>query len=228
MGNDLTIRKRFKTNKVKTAKNRKISSTRWLERQLNDPFVLEAKNRGYRSRAAFKIIEIDNKFKIFRKGHRILDLGSAPGGWSQIAGERSGSNNILAIDISEMEPLAGVKFVQQDFLAPDAEKIILESSDNKKYNIVMSDMAANTTGDKKTDHLRTLALAEGAFNFAIKVLVDNGTFVCKIFQGGTEKDLMEKLKKCFDSVKHFKPNSSRKDSVEMYVVASGFHQKYFF
>lgn len=218
----ITINKRYKTERVKTAKNRKISSTRWLQRQLNDPFVLEAKNRGYRSRASFKIIEINDKFKIFKKGYKVLDLGSAPGGWSQIAVDKVGYGNVLAVDILNMDPINGVKFIQQDFLAPEAENRILKEMNNEKYDVVISDMAANTTGDKKLDHLRTMNLVESALFFAKKVLKENGNFVAKVFQGGTEKDLLNELNKSFNVVKHFKPESSRKDSVEMYVVALGF------
>ena len=218
----ITINKRYKTERVKTAKNRKISSTRWLQRQLNDPFVLEAKNRGYRSRASFKIIEINDKFKIFKKGYKVLDLGSAPGGWSQIAVDKVGYNNVLAVDILNMDPISGVKFIQQDFLAPEAENRILKEMNGEKYDVVMSDMAANTIGDKKLDHLRTMNLVESALFFAKKVLKENGVFVAKVFQGGTEKELLDDLNKSFKTVKHFKPESSRKDSVEMYVVALGF------
>ena len=219
---DINIKKRFKTEKVKTAKNRKISSTRWLQRQLNDPYVQEAKNRGYRSRAAFKILEIDDKFKLFKKGYKVLDLGSAPGGWSQVISEKVGANNILAVDILEMDPLHNVTFIQQDFLAPEAPEIILSHMNNEKYDVVMSDMAANTTGDKKLDHLRTMGLVENALDFSLKVLKTGGSFVAKIFQGGAEKELLDRLKQNFDIVKHFKPKSSRKDSVEMYVVAKNF------
>ncbi len=214
--------KRFKTEKVKTAKNRKISSTRWLQRQLNDPFVISAKENGYRCRAAFKILEIDNKFKIFKKGQKVLDLGSAPGGWSQIIVEKVGMNNIVAVDILDMSPIPGVKFIKQDFLTNNAGDIIKGESSVSKFDVVMSDMAANTTGDKKTDHIRTLNLVEQALDFSITVLRPGGIFISKIFQGGAEKDLFDKLKKNFSMVKHFKPKSSRQNSVEMYLVAMGF------
>ena len=221
---NIKIINRFKTERVKTAKNRKISSTRWLQRQLNDPFVLEAKNRGYRARSAFKILEIDEKFKIFKRGYKVLDLGSAPGGWSQVISEKVGSNNVLAVDILDMNPIAGVKFIKQDFLAPNAQEVIMNSMDGGAggYDVVVSDMAANTTGDRKLDHLRTINLVENALDFALKVLKPNGSFVSKIFMGGAEKELMDKLKVNFKKVKHFKPKSSRSDSVEMYVVAVGF------
>lgn len=218
----INISKRFKTERVKKARFMKKSSVRWVNRQINDPFVIEAQKRGYRSRASFKILEINEKFKLFKKGYKVLDLGSAPGGWSQVIVDIVGDNNVLAVDILEMEEIGGVKFIQQDFLSNDAEQIILEQMNGQKYNCVISDMAANTTGDRQTDHLRTTTLIESAFDFAIKVLKIDGSFVGKVFQGGTEKELFEKMKKYFSNVKHFKPESSRKDSVEMYVIAMGF------
>ena len=207
---------------IKTARRRKVSSTRLLERQLNDPFVALAKQKGYRSRASFKILEIDNKFKIFKKNYKVLDLGSAPGGWSQVISQKVGKDNILAVDILDMQPLTGVKFIKQDFLAPEAEQIILNEIGGEKYNVVMSDMAANTTGNKNIDHIRTSALVEEAYNFALKVLKEDGTFIAKVFQGGTEPELFKNMKQNFKTVKHFKPESSRKESVEIYVVAQGF------
>lgn len=207
---------------IKTAKGRKVSSTRWLERQLNDPFVALAKQKGYRSRASFKIMEIDDKFKIFKKGYKVLDLGSAPGGWSQVVSSKVGRDNILAVDILNMQQLSGVKFIQQDFLAPEAEKRILDEMDGEKYDVVMSDMAANTTGNKDIDHIRTSALVEEAFNFSLKVLKEGGSFIAKVFQGGTEPQLFKQMKQKFKTVKHFKPESSRKESVEMYVIAQGY------
>ena len=207
---------------IKTARRRKVSSTRWLERQLNDPFVALAKQKGYRSRASFKILEIDNKFKIFKKNYKVLDLGSAPGGWSQVISQKVGKDNILAVDILDMQPLTGVNFIKQDFLAPEAEQIILNEIGGEKYNVVMSDMAANTTGNKNIDHIRTSALVEEAYNFALKVLKEDGTFIAKVFQGGTEPELFKNMKQNFKTVKHFKPKSSRKESVEIYVVAQGF------
>lgn len=210
---------------IKTARRRKVSSTRWLERQLNDPFVALAKQKGYRSRASFKILEIDNKFKIFKKNYKVLDLGSAPGGWSQVISQKVGKDNILAVDILDMQPLTGVKFIKQDFLAPEAEQIILNEIGGEKYNVVMSDMAANTTGNKNIDHIRTSALVEEAYNFALKVLKEDGTFIAKVFQGGTEPELFKNMKQNFKTVKHFKPESSRKESVEIYVVAQGFKKQ---
>ena len=214
--------KRTKTEKVKTAKNRKISSTKWLQRQLNDPYVILAKDNGYRCRAAFKILEIDDKFKIFKKGLKVLDLGSAPGGWSQVVVKKVGKNNVIAVDILDMDLIPGVKFIKQDFLADNATDIIKKESNFSKFDVVMSDMAANTTGDKKTDHIRTLNLVEQALDFSLTILKPNGVFISKVFQGGTEKSLFDKLKNNFSVVKHFKPKSSRQDSVEMYVVAMGF------
>ena len=207
---------------IKTAKGRKVSSTKWLERQLNDPYVALSKQKGYRSRASFKIIEINNKFKIFKKGQKVLDLGSAPGGWSQVISNIVGDNNILAVDILDMKPLKNVKFIQQDFLAPEAEIRILNEIGGEKYDVVMSDMAANTTGNKSIDHIRTSTLVEEAFNLSLKVLKEGGTFIAKVFQGGTEPELFAKMKESFRNVKHFKPDSSRKESVEMYVVAQGY------
>lgn len=206
---------------IKTAKRRKASSVKWLERQLNDPYVALAKQKGYRCRAAFKIIEIDEKFKIFKKGQKVLDLGCAPGGWSQVISSKVGTNNILALDILPVQPLAGVKTIQQDFLEKDAEKIILKEMKGEKYDVVMSDMAANTTGNKSIDHIRTSALVEEAFNFSLKILKTGGTFIAKVFQGGTEPELFQRMKENFTKVRHFKPNSSRKESVEMYVIAQG-------
>lgn len=219
------ITQRFKVERVKKARKLKKSSVQWLNRQLNDPYVREAQERGYRSRASFKILEINEKFKLFKKGNKVLDLGSAPGGWSQMLVDIVGENNILAVDILPMEEIAGVKFIQKDFLAEDATKVILEQMNGQKYDAVISDMAANTTGDKKTDHLRTSLLVESALDFALTVLKEGGCFVAKVFQGGVEKEIFDKLRQNFEIVKHFKPNSSRKDSVEIYVVAMNFKKK---
>lgn len=219
------ITQRFKVERVKKARKLKKSSVQWLNRQLNDPYVREAQERGYRSRASFKILEINEKFKLFKKGNKVLDLGSAPGGWSQMLVDIVGENNILAVDVLPMEEIAGVKFIQKDFLAKDATKVILEQMNGQKYDAVISDMAANTTGDKKTDHLRTSLLVESALDFALTVLKEGGCFVAKVFQGGVEKEIFDKLRQNFEIVKHFKPNSSRKDSVEIYVVAMNFKKK---
>lgn len=219
---DPRSRSRGKRIKVKSAKGRKISSTRWLERQLNDPYVAEAQRLGYRSRAAFKIIDIDKKFHLFKKANRIVDLGAAPGGWSQIAGKmKKPSGYVVGLDILEMEPMEGATFVQMDFLAPDAEQVLFDLMGGPA-DLVMSDMAANATGHRQTDHIRTLALCEAAADFAIKTLVSGGNFVAKVFRGGTEGKLLDRLKKNFESVKHFKPDSSRPESVELFVVALNF------
>jgi len=210
--------------KVRTAKGRKISSKNWLERQLNDPYVKKAQQMGVRGRAYFKIEEIDAKFHIIKKGETIIDLGCAPGGWCEYAVKRAGF--VLGVDILETKPIEGVTLIQQDFLEDKAADIILSKMpDSKKANCVISDMAANTTGHKQTDHLRTEALVEKAYFFAKQVLLENGSFVAKIFRGGTDQELLKQLKADFESVKHFKPNSSRKDSVEIYVVATGFKGK---
>jgi len=199
----------------------KNSSQRWIDRQINDPFVALAKQNGYRARASFKIIEIDDKFRIFKKGLQVLDLGSAPGGWSQVAVQKVGSGNVLAVDLLEMQPIGGVDFVRGDFLQDTVREQILAKCD--KYDIIMSDMATNTTGNKSIDHLRTANLVEEAFNFSTKVLRSGGIFISKIFQGGAEPELFKQIKQNFDTIKHFKPKSSRQESVEMYIVALGYN-----
>ena len=218
---------RNKFTSVKTAKGRKKSSVAWIKRQINDPFVKEAAYMGYRSRAAFKILEIDEKFKIFKKNKIVVDLGAAPGGWSQMAVEKVGEENVYAVDILEMKPLSGVHFLQQDFLAKDAVDNILSfisknsGRKNQKADIILSDMAANSCGDKKTDHLRIVGLLEEALHFSLQILAPNGVFVGKIFQGGASGELLKMFKDNFKMVKHFKPNSSRKESAENYIVAIG-------
>lgn len=214
---------------VKTAKKRSQSSTLWLKRQLNDPLVKKAAEMGFRSRAAFKIIEIDDKFKIFKKGRIVVDLGAAPGGWSQVAVNRVGEGNVFAIDILEMKNIDGVEFLQQDFLAEGAPEIINgliahRLRNNRKCDIVLSDMAANSCGDARTDHLRIVELLEAALNFASQILANDGVFVGKIFQGGAGGELLQQFKKSFTTVKHFKPDSSRKESAESYIVAMGFKE----
>jgi len=214
-GRDLTVR-------VKTARGRKKSSTKWLERQLNDPYVQQAKRDGYRSRAAYKLLELDEKFHIFKAGQRVLDLGAAPGGWSQIAVDRIGSKGrVLGVDLLEVSPLAGAEFMVKDFNDEDAPDVI-RAALGGKADVVMSDMAANTTGHPPTDHLRIIALCELAYDFATEVLSDGGTFLCKVLQGGTEGELLKLMKRDFTSVKHAKPKASRADSAESYVVATGF------
>lgn len=208
--------------RVKTAKGRTTSQQKWLERQLNDPYVAAAKREGYRSRAAFKLIEIDDKHKLLKRGGRVVDLGAAPGGWSQIAAQRVGhSGLVVGIDVLDMPPLPGVIFAVQDFMAEDAPAK-LDAMMGGPVDLVMSDMAPNTTGHRETDHLRILAMAEAALSFAIEVLKPGGAFLCKVRQGGSEKSLLEPLKKHFAKVAHVKPPSSRADSTEMYVVGLGF------
>ena len=213
---------RMKQERVKTAKGRKISSTRWLKRQLNDPYVKQAKIDGYRSRAAYKLRELNEKFHLLYKGQVIVDLGAAPGGWSQIAREYKAAR-ILGIDILPVEPMAEAEFILMDFMdeaAPDH----LISKLGQKADLVMSDLAANTTGHKQTDHLRTIALVEAAADFAFMVLKPGGAFVTKVFQGGAQKDLLDKLKTNFTLVRHAKPKSSRVGSPEIYLVAKGYQQ----
>ncbi|MCL2439253.1 MAG: RlmE family RNA methyltransferase [Alphaproteobacteria bacterium] len=207
--------------RVKTAKGRTKSSAAWLRRQLNDPFVKEAKKLGYRSRAAFKIIEIDKAFRIFKKGAKIADIGAAPGGWSEIAVAKVGAGNVAAIDILDMKPIPGVAFAQHDFNDPEAAEFI-KSQLNSAADAVICDIAPNTTGVSSLDHLQIMALVEQAYAFALEVLNIGGTFVCKVRQGGTETKLLAEMKKRFSRVSHFKPDSSRKESSETYVVAQGF------
>ena len=211
--------------RVKTAKKRSHSSTLWLERQLNDPYVARAKREGFRSRAAYKLIEIDDKHRLFKDGMRVIDLGAAPGGWSQVAAKRvsagRGRGRVIAIDLLDMGAIPGVDFLQLDFLdatAPDRLKAMLGG----EADVVLSDMAANATGHRKTDHLRIMALAEAAAEFAREVLAPGGAFLCKVLQGGTEAALLARLKLDFSSVRHVKPAASRADSAELYLLATGF------
>ncbi|HZB61373.1 MAG TPA: RlmE family RNA methyltransferase [Microvirga sp.] len=208
--------------RVKTANKRSLSSQKWLERQLNDPYVARAKREGYRSRAAFKLLEIDEKFHILKPGQKIVDLGAAPGGWSQIAAKKVGpKGRIVGIDLLPIDPMAGVEFIQLDFLDESAPGRLVEMLGGPA-DLVMSDMAANTTGHKKTDHLRIIGLAEAAIYFAREVLAPGGAFVAKVFQGGTENQLLNDLKRDFAVVRHVKPAASRADSAELYVLATGF------
>ncbi len=206
--------------RVKTAKKRSVSSARWLERQLNDPYVAEAKKRGLRSRAAFKLLQLDEKFHLLKKGQRVVDLGAAPGGWTQVAVQK-GATKVIGIDLLEVEPVPGATIIQLDFLdpsAPDKLKDLLGGP----ADIVLSDMAANTTGHAQTDHLRIVGLAEAAYLFASEVLSPGGAFVCKLFQGGAQKELNDGLKRDFAVVRNAKPAASRQDSSETYIVATGF------
>lgn len=216
--------------KVKSARGRKLSSTRWLQRQLNDPYVKRAQAEGYRGRAAFKIMELDDKFRFLVPGARIVDLGAAPGGWCQVAvkrsnilGEKSGKakGTILAIDLQEMEPIAGCEIYQLDFMEDDAD-ITVKNWLGGNADVVMSDMAASSSGHKQTDHNRIIALCEAAAYFAFDVLEEGGTFIAKTLAGGAEGDLQKLLKQRFTKVSNFKPPSSRQDSSEKFVVALGF------
>ena len=210
--------------RVKTGKGRKLSSKLWLERQLNDPYVARAKKEGMRSRAAFKLSEIDDKARFLKKGARVIDLGAAPGGWSQVAAKRVGApqqGRVVAIDLLEMEPLAGVDFQRLDFLdpsAPDKLKAMMGGG----ADVVLSDMAANATGHRKTDQIKIIALVEAAYEFAREVLQPGGAFLAKVLQGGTESALLATLKRDFTTVKHIKPPASRSDSAELYLLATGF------
>jgi 23S rRNA (uridine2552-2'-O)-methyltransferase len=208
--------------RVKTANKRSLSSQKWLERQLNDPYVARAKREGYRSRAAYKLLEIDEKYHILKPGQRVVDLGAAPGGWSQIAARKVGQKGkVVGIDLLPIDPMPGVEFIELDFLDESAPGRLIEMLGGPA-DVVMSDMAANTTGHKKTDHLRIIGLAEAAIYFAREILAPGGAFVAKVFQGGTENQLLADLKRDFAVVRHVKPAASRADSAELYVLATGF------
>ncbi len=218
------------TVRVKTAKGRRLSSTLWLQRQLNDPYVVRAKKEGYRGRAAYKIMELDDKYRFLLPGARVVDLGCAPGGWCQVAVERVNSlgirsgkaqGRIIGVDIQEVEAIAGVELHVLDFLADDAD-ILVKGWLDGKADVVLSDMAASASGHKQTDHLRIIALCEAAAEFAFDVLEEGGTFVAKVLAGGAESELQGKLKKHFTKVANVKPPASRSDSSEKFVVASGF------
>ncbi|MCB2082383.1 MAG: RlmE family RNA methyltransferase [Hyphomicrobiales bacterium] len=211
---------RGKTVRVRTARKRKPSSTRWLQRQLNDPYVARSKAEGYRSRAAYKLIEINEKNHLLSKGKTVVDLGAAPGSWSQVAIEKG--MQVIGIDLLPIEPLPGAIFIQGDFLTDEAEQEI-KALTNDGIALVMSDMAASSSGHAQTDHLRIMGLCETALHFALEVLSPGGAFLAKVLQGGTEKALLDTMKQHFKTVKHIKPKASRKDSSEMYVLALGFH-----
>jgi 23S rRNA (uridine2552-2'-O)-methyltransferase len=209
--------------RVRTARGRKTSSSRWLQRQLNDPYVVEAKRLGLRSRAAFKLIEMDDRYRILAKGARVLDLGATPGGWSQVAADRVGpTGQVVAADINPMDPLEDVDFLQIDFEDADAPQRLRAMLRGGAADVVLSDMAAPATGHKPTDHLRIVALAELAADFAAAVLEPGGAFLAKVLQGGTEAGLLALLKRDFAVVRHVKPKASRADSAELYVLATGF------
>jgi len=205
--------------KVKKDRGRTASSRAWLQRQLNDPYVAAARSSGYRSRAAFKLVELDGKFHFLKKGARVLDLGAAPGGWSQVAAAKGAT--VVAADVLEMEEIPGVTFFQADLTDPDVPRMLKRALAGEA-DIVLTDMAAPTTGHRATDHIRTIALVEIALDVALDVLRPGGTFVGKVFQGGSSGDLLPRLKKAFREVKHVKPPASRQESVELYVVALGF------
>jgi 23S rRNA (uridine2552-2'-O)-methyltransferase len=212
--------------KLRTAKGRKIASTRWLQRQLNDPYVEEAKRRGYRSRAAFKLIEIDDRYRFLKPGVSVVDLGAAPGGWSQIAAERVGSaerrGQVLAVDFEPIEPLPGVAVLALDVSAEGAAAAISAQLKGARADVVLSDMASPATGHRATDHLRVIALVEAALDLAEDVLKPGGTFLAKVFQGGAGGELVARLKRSFAKVQHVKPKASRPESPEVYVLATGF------
>lgn len=215
---------RQKKVRVRGGKSRSVSSRQWLQRQLNDPYVARARREGMRSRAAYKLMEMDDKAHFLKKGARVIDLGAAPGGWSQVAAERVSApeqGRVIAIDVLAMEPVAGVEFIKFDFLdhaAPDKLKGMMGGP----ADVVLSDMAANTTGHARTDHLKIMALVEAAAEFARKILAPGGTFLAKVLQGGTEAALLASLKLDYKGVKHVKPPASRSDSAELYLLATGF------
>jgi 23S rRNA (uridine2552-2'-O)-methyltransferase len=212
--------------KLKRGAKRTVSQRAWLERQLSDPYVAEARRLGYRSRAAFKLIEIDDKFHILKPGARIVDLGAAPGGWSIVAAVRTkaeeGRGQVVAIDMHAMEPIKGVTILHKDFYDEDAPALLLAALGGEKADAVLSDMAPHATGHRGTDHLQIMALVEAAHDFARHVLKPGGTFLAKVLRGGTEGELQKRLKHDFVTVRHVKPKSSRDDSAELYVLATGF------
>jgi len=214
--------------RVKTGKGRPLSSKLWLERQLNDPYVERAKREGQRSRAVYKLMEIDDKAHFLKSGARVLDLGAAPGGWSQLAAKRVGATDgkgrVIAIDVLDMAPIPGVEFARLDFLDPDAPEK-LEAMLGGPADVVLSDMAANATGHRPTDHIKIMALVEAAAAFARDVLAPGGAFLAKVIQGGTEHRLLAELKRDFATVKHIKPPASRADSAELYLLATGFRKR---
>jgi len=207
--------------RLKTARGRTVSSQRWLQRQLNDPYVAEAKKRGYRSRAAFKLLQLDDQLRFLKPGARVVDLGAAPGGWTQVSVERTKGGVVVGIDLTPVEPIAGATVLAKDFYDEDAPEVLKDLLGGPA-DVVMSDMAAPATGDPQVDHLRIMALAEAAHDFARQILKPGGAFVAKVLQGGTERTLLDQLKRDFAKVRHVKPAASRADSAEMYVVATGF------
>ena len=218
--------RREKKVRVKTARRRPASSTRWLDRQLNDPYVAEARRLGYRSRAAFKLIEIDDRLRLFRPGQAVVDLGAAPGGWTQVALERTRAaetgGRVVALDRLEIDPIPGAEILLGDFLDPETVELLERAVGEVAIDLVLSDLSPSTTGHQATDHLRIIALAEDALNFAERVLKPGGAFVAKVFRGGTDADLLKRVRMRFATVRHVKPPASRPDSAETYLVAQGF------
>jgi 23S rRNA (uridine2552-2'-O)-methyltransferase len=214
------------TVRVRTAKGRKIASTRWLQRQLNDPYVEEAKRQGYRGRAAFKLAEIDDKYHLLKPGMTVVDLGAAPGGWSQVAAQRvgltAGKGKVVALDLFAMEPVPGVTQLTLDMTDGDSSERIREALGGEHADVVLSDMHAPAMGHKSTDHLRIMSLVEVALDLAEEILAPGGAFLCKVLQGGADKELVARLNRSFAKVRHVKPKASRADSAEMYVLATGF------
>ena len=208
---------------LRTSNGRSLASQAWLRRQLNDPYVIAAQQQGWRSRAAFKLIELDDRFKLIRRGIRVIDLGAAPGGWAQVAVKR-GAGRVIGVDLLPVDPVPGATIIEGDFTHPEMPGK-LQALMNARANLVLSDMAPNTTGHSATDHIRIMALAEMALQFAIETLIEGGGFVAKVFQGGSEKDMLAEMKLHFSSVRHAKPPASRKESSELYVVALGFRPK---
>ena len=225
-GSGLNTGARQLTTRLKTAGGRTTSSQRWLQRQLNDPFVAAARAQGYRSRAAFKLLQIEERYRLFKPGMRVLDLGAAPGGWSQVAARLIGAGDkhagkVVAVDCLGMDPLRHVEILLEDFLADGAEDRI-KAALGGPADAVLSDMAAPATGHRQTDHMRIMAMAEAAAVFAAEILTPGGFYLCKVLQGGTERDLLNLLKRTFGTVKHVKPEASRSDSAELYVLATRF------
>jgi 23S rRNA (uridine2552-2'-O)-methyltransferase len=215
--------------RVRTARKRTVSSTRWLQRQLNDPYVVAAKRQGYRSRAAYKLIEIDDKYHLLKPGMAVVDLGAAPGGWSQVAAARvkaeGGKGFVVALDLTEVDTIPGVTFLHADFMENDAPAKLIAALGGRRPDAIMSDMAAPATGHRQTDKLRIMGLCEAALEFAIESLGPGGTFLCKVLQGGTSQELLDSMKRNFGVVRHVKPKASRADSAELYVLATGFRGK---
>ena len=218
--------RREKKVRVKTARRRPASSTRWLDRQLNDPYVAEARRLGYRSRAAFKLIEIDDRLRLFRPGQAVVDLGAAPGGWTQVALERTRAaetgGRVVALDRLEIDPIPGAEILLGDFLDPETVELLERAVGEVAIDLVLSDLSPSTTGHQATDHLRIIALAEDALDFAERVLKPGGAFVAKVFRGGADADLLKRVRVRFATVRHVKPPASRPDSAETYLIAQGF------